>query len=155
MKSSFSRYALIFALVAFSGCRGLESRDALLSTAENPSHTRRATVIQRQYVIDGRVENSPTTYVLVSEDRGRPDYPSGVEFPSAEVAMSPLHCGPLTLSWKGDDDLVILCDRCGLSLSAAGQHVDQIGRTRIEYEGFPESSSWETAPPAGPGRGAQ
>lgn len=146
MKSSPAYFLGILVLIVLSGCRGVESRDALLSTVSSPSHTRRATIIQRQYVIDGKVENSPATYVLVSDDTGEPSYPSGVDFPAAEVVMKPAHCGPLKLTWNGDDDLVIVCDRCGLALAAAGEHVNQIGKTKIEYEGFPDSSSWETAP---------
>jgi len=136
----------MFVVVLLSGCRGLESHDVLLQTVANASHTRRATMIQRQYVIDGRVENSPpVTYVLLSDDHGDPSYPSGVDFPADQVVMKPTHCGRLTLEWNGDQDLMIVCESCGLSMAAVGQHADQLGMTKIEYEGFPESSSWETA----------
>jgi len=148
MKSFLACFPGVLALIPLSGCHGLESRDALLSTVPSPSHTRRATIIQRQYVIDGKVENSPATYVLLSDDTGEPVYPSGVDFPAAQVVMKPAHCGPLKLTWNGDDDLIIVCDRCGLALAAVGNHANQLGKTKIEYEGFPESSSWETAPQA-------
>jgi hypothetical protein len=155
MKSAYIYAAGLLVFLVLTGCKGAESRDSVLSTVSNPSHTRRASVIQRQFVIDGRVENSPVTYVLLGDDSGAPNYPSGVDFPASDVVMKPSHCGPLSLTWNGDDNLTVVCMRCGLSLAAAGQHASQLGGTRIEYEGFPDSSSWETAPRNSPSSSSQ
>ena len=145
--------SLTIALCVVTGCRGLDSRDILMESVTNVSHTRRASVIVRQFVIDGRVDdNPPVTYVLLSDDHGEPRYPAGVDFPEDEVVMKPVHCGRLSLEWNGDDNLMIVCERCGLSMSAIGHHAMQMGITKIEYVGFPEASSWETPPPASPGR---
>jgi hypothetical protein len=147
------RYAAISTLAivlsAMSSCRSLDSRDILMESVANASHTRRATVIVRQFVIDGRVDdNPPVTYVLLGDDQGEPHFPAGEDFPADQVVTKPTHCGRLSLEWNGDDNLQVVCERCGLSISALGQHADQVGLTKIEYVGFPDSSSWETAPPA-------
>ena len=145
--------SLALAICVLTGCRGLDSRDILMESVSNVSHTRRATVIVRQFVIDGRVDdNPPVTYVLLGDDQGEPHYPAGVDFPEDEVVMKPVHCGRLSLEWNGDDNLLIVCERCGLSMSAIGHHATQMGITNIEYVGFPDSSSWETPPPAVSGR---
>lgn len=126
-----------------SGCRGSDRQDTLISSVANATHTWRATVLMRQGFVDGRVTTSPTTYVLLDKDSGKPNYRNGVEFKDSEVVMKPEQCGPLQLSWPEDHVLKVTCVNCGLALSGAGAHANAIGSIRIEYEGFPERSSWE------------
>ena len=132
--------------VFFCGCRGNDRQDTVLSSAANPSHTYRATVILRQYFVDGKIDNSPTTYVLLDQDTGKPDYSNGVDFKESQIVMQPSQCGPLSVQWNDDQTLKVICDKCGIALSAVGQHASGVGRIRIQYEGFPERSSWETGP---------
>jgi hypothetical protein len=39
-----------------------------MSSVANPSHTWRATILLRQYMVDGHFDGSPTTYVLMDRD---------------------------------------------------------------------------------------
>jgi hypothetical protein len=141
---------LLLSISSFSicGCRGNDREDTVIASAANPSHTYRATIILRQYFVDGKPDTSPTTYVLLDKDSGKPDYGNGSDFKDSQVVMKPSQCGPLNVRWKDDEDLEIICQKCGLALSAVGQHSSGIGSIRIEYAGFPEMSSWETGPSA-------
>jgi hypothetical protein len=126
------------------GCK--DRQDTVIASVVNPSHTYRATVLVRQYYVDGKVDTSPTTYVLLDKDSGKPDYGNGEDFADSQVVMKPSQCGPLDVQWDDDHLLKVICQKCGLALSAVGQHASGAGSVRIEYEGFPEMSSWETAP---------
>jgi hypothetical protein len=130
-------------LCGFCGCKEGQRQDTVLSSAANPSHTYRATVILRQFYSEGKLNNSPTTYVLLDRDSGAPNYLNGMDFRDSQVVMSPTQCGTLSLQWGGDWVLKIRCEQCGLALSGAGPHAQGMGAIRIEYEGFPETSSWE------------
>ena len=135
---------LLLCLPFLSGCK--ERQDTVIASVANPSHTYRATVLVRQYYVDGKVDTSPTTYVLLDKDSGKSDYGNGAEFTDSQVVMKPSQCGPLDAQWVDDHLLKVICQRCGLALSAVGQHVSDVGSVQIEYDGFPEMSSWETAP---------
>jgi hypothetical protein len=137
---------LLSACFALCGCRSHDRQDVLVTSVANPSHTYRATILLRQGFVDGNVETSPTTYVLLDRDSGKPDYPNGVEFRDSQVVMKPDRCGALDLRWTDDHALAVICRNCGLALSAAGPHSGAIGPIRIEYEGFPDRSSWEPGP---------
>ena len=132
--------------LAVGGCRENDRQDTVLSSAANPSHTLRATVLLRQYFVDGKMDNSPTTYVLLDKDAGKPDYANGVNFIDSEIIMKPSQCGPLTVQWTDDKTLKVICDKCGIALSEVGQHASGMGAIRIQYEGFPALSSWEAGP---------
>ena len=127
------------------GCRA-QTQDTLLSWAENPSHRWRAVVVQREYFMDGHRDGAPAMYVLLEQADGAPKYENGQEFEKSEVVMKPLRCGPLSVHWTGDLALEVECERCGLALAEAGPHAGTMGPVRVEYSGFPEQSSWETAP---------
>ncbi len=132
--------------ICLCACKGSERQDALLASVPNPSHTMRASIIQRQYYVDGKFDTSPTTYVLLDKDTGQPEYGNGEDFKESQIVMKPSQCGPLSLQWTGENTLKITCEKCGLAMSALGEHARGIGRVRIDYEGFPSMSSWETAP---------
>jgi len=134
--------------LSLPGCRNNDRQDTVIASVANPSRTYRATILLRQYYIDGKVDTSPTTYVLLDKDSGKPDYSNGVEFTDSQVVMKPTQCGPLDVQWSDDHLLKVICQKCGLALSAVGQHVGSMGPVRIEYDGFPEMSSWETSPGA-------
>lgn len=134
--------------IALIGCKGNDRQDTVIATVANPSHTYRATILLRQYFVEGKVAASPTTYVLLDKDSGNSNYGNGVEFKDSQVVMKPSQCGPLGVQWSGDQVLKVICQKCGLALSAVGQHASGIGPIRIEYDGFPEMSSWETGPNA-------
>jgi hypothetical protein len=138
--------ALCFAALALSGCRGSQPQDTLISSVSNPDHTYRATIVLREYVTDGQVNTSPTTYVLLERSSGSFDYQPGVEFKDSEVVMKPSQCGPLSVKWTDNSALKITCEKCGIALSAVGPHPQGMGPIKIEYDGFPEMSSWETGP---------
>jgi len=97
----------------------------------------------RQGFVDGKVTTSPTTYVLLDKDSGKPNYPNGVDFTDSQVVMKPEQCGPLQLSWVDDHLLKVNCQNCGLALTAVGRHADTLGPIHIQYDGFPPRSSWE------------
>jgi hypothetical protein len=137
--------AVLTALVV-SGCRNNDRQDTIIASAANPSHTYRATVLLRQHFVDGKADTSPTTYVLLDKDSGKADYPNGVDFKDSQVVMKPTQCGPLGLEWGSDHQLKVICQNCGLALSAVGQHVDDLNSIQIKFENFPETSSWETPP---------
>jgi hypothetical protein len=148
------RLRLVFVLIpvqvllTVGGCKGNNRQDTVIASAANPSHTYRATIVLRQYFVEGKIDTSPTTYVLLDTDAGKPDYASGAEFKDSQVVMKPSQCGPLDVQWADDHVLKVVCEKCGIALSAVGQHAGSMGPIRIEYEGFPEMSSWETAPRA-------
>lgn len=139
---------LFLAVSLFSvwGCKGSDRADTVIASVANPSHTHRATIILRQYFVDGRPDTSPTTYVLLDKDSGKPDFGNGADFKESQIVMKPSQCGPLNLSWRDDQNLEVICQKCGIALSAVGQHASAVDSVRIEYEGFPELSSWETGP---------
>jgi len=126
------------------GCKVDTRQDTVLGSAASPSHTQRATIILRQYWVDGKFDTAPTTYVLLDTDTGKPEYGNGQDFKDAQVVMKPTRCGPLSVEWADDRTLKVKCEKCGLALSAVGEHATGIGATRIVYEGFPERSSWES-----------
>jgi hypothetical protein len=138
---------LIFTAVSFPfwGCRGSERIDTEISSVANPGHTYRATIVQRQYLVDGKQDSGPTTFVLLDPGYGRVRYGNGEDFNDSRVVMKPVQCGPLRLTWASDTLLKITCDGCGLALSAAGPHAGSMGPVKIEYDGFPDVSSWEGA----------
>ena len=142
------RIALFFLPLplALGGCRGSDWHDTLVASAANPSHTYRATILLRQYFVDGKVDTSPTTYVLLDKDSARPDYSSRREFKDSQVVMKPSQCGALDIRWADDHLLKVVCEKCGIALSEVGKHANGIGPIRIEYEGFPVLSSWESGP---------
>lgn len=96
--------------------------------------------------MDGQVNTSPTTYVLLDRNSGSFDYQPGMEFKDSQVVIKPSQCGPLSVKWIDNSALRITCEKCGLALSAVGPHPQGMGAIKIEYDGFPEMSSWETAP---------
>ena len=130
--------------LASGGCKNNNRQDTVQATAANPSHTWRATVILRQYFVDGKADTSPTTYVLLDKDTGKPQYDNGVDFQDAQVVMKPSQCGPLGVEWADDHLLRVICEKCGIALSAVGPHPSAMSSIRIEYSGFPDRSSWET-----------
>ena len=144
------RISLMLIVAAFCGCfgdpKGRERIDTVMSSVANPGHAWRATVIERQYLLDGHFDNSPTTYVLVDRDAGKPKYENGEEFKDSHIAMKTSRCGPLSLQWTDDSTLQIMCEKCGLALSAVEEHTQGMGAIRIVYAGFPAQSSWEAAP---------
>jgi hypothetical protein len=131
---------------ALAGCHPNTRQDTLIQSLANPSRTLRATVILRQYYVDGKLDTSPTTYVLLDPYTAKPDYDNGTEFKDSQVVIKPSQCGPLSLEWVDDGTLKVICEKCGISLAAVGDHPSGVGSVRIQYEGFPEMSSWETAP---------
>ena len=133
-------------LICFLSCRGNQRQDTVITSAANPSRSYRATVILRQYYVDGKFDDSPTTYVVLDKDSGAAAYANGVEFTASQVVMKPTQCGPLSVKWSGDYALTVVCEKCGLALSAVGPHADGLGPIKIQYDGFPQMSSWETAP---------
>jgi hypothetical protein len=135
------------AMVVLVGCRSNTHQDTLIQSVANASRTYRATVILRQFYIDGKFDNSPTTYVLLAPYTDRPDYESSAEFKDSQVVIKPSQCGPLSLEWTGDRTLKVICEKCGISLAAVGDHPNGVGSVHIEYEGFPETSSWEPGAP--------
>lgn len=136
-------FALLTLSGGFVGCRSGQRVDTVLNSAANSSRTFRATVLLRQYYVDGHLDNSPTTYVLLDKDTGKPDYENGMDFKESQIVMQPSQVGTLTVQWIDDQSLKITCVQCGLALSAVGPHADGVGRIRVVYEGFPETSSWE------------
>ena len=130
----------------FCGCKADTRRDTVLASAANLSHTLRATVILRQYWVDGKFDTAPTTYVLLDADHGKADYDNGEDFPESTVVMKPSRCGPLSIAWVDEATLKVTCEKCGLALSGVGGYVSGMGQTRIVYAGFPDVSSWEGAP---------
>jgi hypothetical protein len=144
----------MFALICVSlltgvwGCRRNDRQDTVITSAANPSHTYRATIILRQYFVDGKIDTSPTTYVVLDADTGKPNYENGVEFKDSQVVMKPSQCGPMSVEWANDHMLKVICEKCGLALSGAGQHANTMGAIQVEYEGFPAVSSWESGPRA-------
>jgi hypothetical protein len=136
-------FAALGAGALLCGCKADTRRDSVVASVENLSHTLRATIILRQYWVDGKFDTAPTTFVLLDSDRGKPDYENGEDFPDSIVVMKPPRCGPLSLAWTDDSTIRVTCEKCGLALDAVGGHVSGIGQTRILYAGFPETSSWE------------
>jgi len=131
---------------ALTGCHPDTRLDTLVQSAVNPSHTYRATVMLRQYYVDGKFDTTPTTYVLLHPYTATPEYGNGEDFPDSQVVIKPSQCGPLGVEWADDKTLEVICKKCGIALSAVGEHPSGVGAVRVEYEGFPEMSSWETAP---------
>jgi len=131
---------------ALSGCHPNTRLDTLVQSASNPSHTYRATIIVRQYYIDGKFDTSPTTYVLLDPYTAKPDYGNGADFKDSQIVIKTSQCGPLAIQWTDDSTLKVICEKCGISLAAVGEHPTGMGAVRVQYEGFPEMSSWETAP---------
>ncbi len=129
-----------------SGCKGDQRQDTVIASIANPSHMYRATILLRQYYVDGKFDTSPTTYVLLDKDSGAATYENGVDFTESQVVIKPTQCGPLSLKWTDENALRITCEKCGLALSAVGSHPRAMNSVRIDYVGFPEMSSWETAP---------
>jgi len=141
--------SMLLMLAALCGCKdtkGGQRQDTMLSSVANPSHTLRATIILRQYLAEGHFDNSPTTYVLMDPDSGRPRYDNGQDFKDSQVVMRSSQCGSLSLQWTDDSALQINCEKCGLALSAVEEHAQGMGAIRVVYAGFPAQSSWEAAP---------
>lgn len=134
---------VLFLLLAVCGCRGHGRQDTVLSTASNLGQTWRATVILRQYFVDGKLDKGPTTFVLLDQDSPRLNYENGQDFKDSEIVIKANDCGPLTVQWVDDRTLKVICSQCGLALSAVGEHPSAMGSIRVEYEGFPSVSSWE------------
>jgi hypothetical protein len=135
---------VLIASVMLNGCKNGKTRDTVMSSVSNPTHSFRATVLRRQYLLDNGMEDaSPTTYVLLERDAGPPSYAYGQDFKGSDVVMRPSQCGPLRLMWIDDQTLQIICDKCDLALHSLGNHADKIGPIRIVYEGFPTKSFWE------------
>jgi hypothetical protein len=130
------------------GCRNNDRQDTVIASAANPSHTWRATVILRQYFVDGKPDTSPTTYVLLDPDSGNPNYANGADFKDSQVALKASQCGALDVRWSQDRVLDVICKNCGLALSAVEEHSTAVGSIRVEYDGFPERSSWDPGPGA-------
>lgn len=147
MKNFRAAIVLLVLSVSFGlcGCRGNDHQDTLVASAANPSHTYRATILLRQGMVDGKVDTSPVTYVLVDKDTGKPRYSSHAEFKDSQIAMKAAQCGALQVRWTNDLALTVICQNCGLALSAT-QHATGVGAIRVDYEGFPERSSWEPGP---------
>jgi hypothetical protein len=144
LKLIFAKAIWLPVLFSLAGCKSNTRLDTVTSSVANPSHTLRATVILRQYYVDGKFDTSPTTYVLLDKDTGSAQYSNGAEFPSSQVVLKPSQCGPLDVNWVDDRTLKVICQKCGLALSAVGPHANSQGQIRIEYEGFPDTSSWES-----------
>jgi hypothetical protein len=142
----FGVLATVSLALLLCGCKADTRRDTVLQSVANLSHTQRATVILRQYWVDGRFDTAPTTYVLLDADQGKAQYENGEDFPESKVVIKPSRCGPLTVAWVDETTLKVTCEQCGLALSAVGGYVSGMGQTRIVYAGFPEVSSWEGAP---------
>ncbi|MFC5864773.1 hypothetical protein ACFPT7_20865 [Acidicapsa dinghuensis] len=130
-------------LAILCGCRGHGRQDTVLSTASNLSQTWRATVILRGYFVDGKLDKSPATFVLLDKDSGKPNYENGQDFLDSQTVIKASDCGPLAVQWIDDSTLKVICNRCGLALSAVGQHPSLMGAVRVQYDGFPAVSSWE------------
>lgn len=143
-----SIFLLLPLLGTFCGCRGHGRQDTVLSTAANSGHAWRATVILRQYFVDGKLDKSPTTFVLLDKDSGRPGYENGQDFKDSETVLRVNDCGPLMVQWVDDSTLRVICSQCGLALSAIGEHPSAMGSIRVQYDGFPAVSSWEGGPNA-------
>jgi hypothetical protein len=137
---------LVAISLSLGGCRGGQRQDTVIASVANASHTYRATVLLREYYVEGHVDGSPTTYVLLDRDTGKPEYEPGEEFKESQVVMKPSQCGPLSLQWEDDTSLKVICEKCGLALSAVGQHASGVGTIQVSYEGFPDMSSWEAGP---------
>lgn len=129
-----------------SGCRDHGRQDTVLSAESNFSQTWRATVILRQHFIDGKLDKSPTTFVLLDKGAAAHKYKNGQDFREAEVVIKANDCGPLAVQWVDDSTLKVVCNQCGLSLSAVGEHPSAMGPIRVVYDGFPPVSSWEGGP---------
>lgn len=132
--------------VATTGCYSNTHQDTLIQSRANPSHTYRATVVIRQYYVDGKFDTSPTTFVLLDPYSEKAVLDDSSDFKDFQVVIKPSQCGPLRVEWSDDRTLKIICDKCGIALSAVGQHPSGVGSVRVEYEGFPDMSSWEGAP---------
>jgi hypothetical protein len=146
MMTTCLRCALLVAFCGcLAGCREGPRLDTVLDSALNPSRTYRATVLLRQYRMDGKFDDSPTTYVLLDRNDGSEKYENGQDFKDSEIVMKPSRCGTVNVAWLDDGSLKVICEHCGLALSAVGPHADGMGAIRIVYEGFPALSSWEPA----------
>jgi hypothetical protein len=132
--------------VALTGCRGKDHQDTVVASVASPGHTSRATILVRQGITDGKVDTRPTTYVVVDKDTGKSAYANGEDFQDSQVAMKATQCGPLELRWTDDRSLKVICQNCGLALSAVSLHAGAVGAVRVEYDGFPERSSWDPGP---------
>ncbi len=135
---------LVAASLMSAACRYGKTRDTVLTSIPNASHSYRATVLQRQYLLNnGMTDASPTTYVLVDKDNGIPSYGYDQTFDRSQVVMRPSQCGPLKLHWADDLTLEIICEKCGLALNALGNNAAKVGPVRIVYKDFPQKSFWE------------
>jgi hypothetical protein len=144
-----ARISMLLMLAALCGCKdtkGGQRQDTVLSSVVNPSHVWRATIILRQYLVDGHFDNSPTTYVLMDRDAGKPQYDNGQDFKDSQVVMKSSQCGSLSLQWPDEGTLQVTCEKCGLALSAVQEHTQGMGAIRVVYAGFPAQSSWEAGP---------
>jgi hypothetical protein len=142
-RHAFTMLSFIFSvvLISLTGCKYGKTRDTILSSVPNSTHTYRATVLRREYLLDnGMTDASPTTYVLLDADKGPPTYAPNQRFNAANVVMRPSLCGPLRLEWMSDLVLRIICDKCGLALP---RHLDKVGSVSIVYEGFPDTSFYQ------------
>jgi hypothetical protein len=149
MKKLVSVSVLVPLSLCLWGCRGNQRQDTVIASVANPGHTYRATILLREYFVDGHLDNSPTTYVLLDRDAGQVEYDAGQDFKDSQVVMKPAQCGPLSLSWEDDSTLKITCEKCGIALSAIGEHARGVGAIQVQYAGFPDMSSWESAPRGG------
>jgi hypothetical protein len=114
--SNWTGLSFLVVSASLLGCRYGHRNDVILSSESNPSHSLRATVVRRQYLLDNGMEDaSATTYLLVDKDGGWPTYKNGQDFVQKTIVMRPSQCGPLKTIWINDHSLKVICVRCGLS----------------------------------------
>jgi hypothetical protein len=140
------------AMVTTTACRKAQPYDFIRGSVVSPDGNYVATMIDRRYresfmSRDARKYREPITsgdaYVLVRKRSEAYPYPTGADFPVADVAFAMPQCGPLKLEWRDDLTLEIMCDQCGRSLKEADRRADKLGEMRILYSAFAE----EEAPP--------
>jgi len=85
--AAFVAFPTIFVLAHLCACRDTIRQDMVIPSAVNSSHAYRATVIQRQYYVDGKFDTSPTTYVILDKYSGTAKYENSLRFKESQIIM--------------------------------------------------------------------
>jgi hypothetical protein len=129
----------LIALATLMSCKPAPMKNSIVARSASPDGKFSAILVDRFYQA-----------ALISDEFFLIVIPSGKD---AETAINAQQIGDSSavvatradkvhLRWQDKDDLLLICDSCGIHAIDISKKLDHIGSTKIIYQGFPEHTAY-------------
>jgi len=131
---SLAAYSSLFLLIALMGCKAAPTTNTVVAQAQSPDGKSSTLLVDRHYDA-ARVADE--FFLIVIPGSQSADEAMAAKHIGDSAALVATWAGKVQLRWQSNDLLLVSCDSCGLEATNIAKKLDQVGPTKIVYQGFP------------------